>query len=47
MTQKAVNFPATAEEIDRDMLTPPNNHATDDSDTDTRKNAADQIYEEE
>ena len=49
MSQKAVGFPATPEEIDREMLTPPHNMATEDSDTEMRRHvpAVDTIYEEE
>ncbi len=42
LTQKAVSFPASPEEIDRDMLTPPNPATTEDSDQEQK---ASQAYE--
>ena len=48
ISQKVVGFPAAPEEIDRSMLTPPHNRATEDSDTEMRRYAAaETIYEEE
>jgi len=48
MTQVGVPFPANPDDINRDMLTPPNHHGTeDDSETENKRGAADQMYVEE
>jgi len=47
VTQEAIAFPASPQEINREMLTPPNQIATDDSDYDAGKPALQNYPEEE
>jgi len=37
LTQPTISFPASAEEINREMLTPPSQAATDDADSDSMR----------